>query len=159
MPKVTIDRTRAREFSAAVAFSERKRPDRKYNIKLLSDDYDMIKLAAEMESKSASYFVSYLVYNGVYSQLSEMIGRNSDALVLIASKADSDAEYDIISTPWLYDVLHRQLQEIVTTVTGETEGEPEALVALLGEGKKTRSHLFNIIEKTIGSQDVYKKEK
>ncbi|WP_172330339.1 hypothetical protein [Mangrovicoccus sp. HB161399] len=150
-PVVVVNRARAKRYSSAVALGSRRGPERKYNIKLLRQDYDVIKLAADMEGRSASYFVSFLIYDHIFRELEQMVGDSADALLLIAATADSSTEYDIMSTPWIYDLMADEIDEIVAQVAGTREADLEPVLQMVEKYKKGNSHLHQVVKLMIGS--------
>ena len=136
---------------SAVLLGEKRQTEKKYNIKLLLQDYDVIKRAAESKSRSASQFVSFLIYDHVARELEIMAGDSADALLLIAATADAATEYDIMSTPWLYDLMSEHLEEIVAQVAGTREADLEPLMKMLEKYGKGNSHLHAVVKLMIGS--------
>lgn len=143
-PKVVVNEQRAAQFQSQVLPDKRPAADRKYNIKLLRQDYEVIKLMAEAEGKSASWIVSYLLYEHVWAELLVLIGSSADALVLIACAADREASCDLMTTPWLYDVLREELDQVAAAMTGEPGADVGKLFAMVEKYRANNSHLFNI---------------
>lgn len=143
---VIIHRDRAKLHRSAVVLGEKRKAERKYNIKLLRQDYELIKQVSEKESRSASYFVSFLIYDHVARELENLAGDSADALLLITATADATTEYDIMSTPWLYDVMSEHLEEIVAKVAHTREADLEPLMQLIEKYSQSNSHLHAVVK-------------
>lgn len=150
-PLVVIHRDKAQLHRGAVLLAEKRGVERKYNIKLLRQDYDVIKQVSEKESRSASYFVSFLIYDHVARELENMATDSADALLLIAATADAATEYDIMSTPWLYDVMNEHLEEIVAQVAQTRDADLEPLMNMIKKYSQSHSHLHAVVKLMMGS--------
>ncbi len=146
VPEIVIRKDRAAKYQAAVELNQRNGVERKYNIKLLRQDYDVIKTAADAKGRSASYFVSFLIYDHIARKLADMGEDNEDAILLMATKADAATDYDIMSTPWLYDMMSVHLDEIVAAVT-ETDGADLTLfMEMIEKYQRNNSHLYAVVK-------------
>jgi hypothetical protein len=145
MPEIIIHEEKAKKYWATVELSIKKGIEKKYNIKLLRQDYDVIKQAAEAEGRSASYFVSFLIYDHIARELAEMGEDSEDALILMAASADATTDYDIMSTPWVYDMMSEYIDEIVASVTRPESSEPSRLMEMVEKYKRKNSHHHSVV--------------
>lgn len=145
-PEIIINVEQAAKHHAAVELSRKHGVEKKYNVKLLRQDYDVIKKAAEVEGRSASYFVSILIYDHIARELAVMGEASEDALLLIATKADAATDYDIMSTPWLYDMMSEYLNEIVATVTGAENADLKPLMEMIAKYQQEHSHHHAVVK-------------
>jgi hypothetical protein len=144
-PTIIIHRDRAAKHTAEVELGQKPGVEKKYNIKLLRQDYDVIKTAAESEGRSASYFVSFLIYDHIARNMTAMHEDKEDALLLMAATADAATEYDVMSTPWLYDLMSDYLDMIVGTVTGRENADMEPLEEMIAKYRHQKSHLHAVV--------------
>lgn len=151
MPKIIIHEDKAAKHYAAVELDRKHGIEKKYNIKLLRQDYDVIKVAAESEGRSASYFVSILIYDHIARAMDAMGEDSEDALLLMAVTADAATDYDVMSTPWLHDLMSEYLNEIVTTVTGTEKAGMKHLEELIGKYQHQNSHDHAVVKLAMGS--------
>jgi uncharacterized protein (DUF1778 family) len=150
-PKIVIHADQAAKHSAAIELGRKQGIEKKYNIKLLRQDYDVIKVAAELEERSASYFVSYLIYDHIAREVAQMKATSEDAILLMAATADTATEYDIMSTPWLYDLMSDYLEKIVATVTGNNNVDLKPLEAMIAKYRHHNSHHHAVVKLMLGS--------
>jgi hypothetical protein len=143
-PAIRINYDRARQHRYSVTLGRKQGIERKYNIKLSRQDYQIIKLISDHEGRSASYFVSTLIYHHIFNELANMAGDSEDALLLIAAAADAAAEYNIMATPWLYDVMSEYIDEIAAKVTGTREADLTPLMELISKHEKNKSYLHEV---------------
>lgn len=151
VPKITIHADQAAKHTAEVELGPKQAIEKKYNIKLLRQDYDVIKAAAESESRSASYFVSFLIYDHIARDIAEMREESEDALLLMAATADAATEYDIMSTPWLYDLMSYHLDKIVAAVTGRGNADMKPLEEMIAKYQRQNSHHHAVVKLMLGS--------
>lgn len=150
-PKIIVHAEQAAKHTAAIELGRKQGVDKKYNIKLLRQDYDVIKAAAEIEERSASYFVSYLIYDHIAREVALMKEASEDALLLMAATADMATEYDIMSTPWLYDLMSDHLDKIVAAVTGSDDVDMKPLEAMIAKYRHHNSHHHAVVKLMLGS--------
>ena len=106
----------------------------------------MIKPAADAKGRSASYFVSFLIYDHITRELAGMGDDNEDAILLMATIADAATDYDIMSTPWLYDMMSERLDEIVAAVTGKDGADLTPLMEMIEKYQRANSHLHAVVK-------------
>ena len=145
-PEIIIHRDRAAKYTAAVELGQKHGVEKKYNIKLLRQDYDVIKAAAESEGRSASYFVSFLIYDHIARDMADMPEDYEDALLLMAATADAATEYDIMATPWLYDLMADHLDNIVGAVTGRGSADMTPLDVMIAKYRHQNSHHHAVVK-------------
>jgi uncharacterized protein (DUF1778 family) len=150
-PKIVIHADQAAKHTSAIELGRKQGNEKKYNIKLLRQDYDVIKAAAEIEERSASYFVSYLIYDHIARDVAHMKAVSEDALLLMAATADTATEYDILSTPWLYDLMLDYLVKIVAAVTGNDDADLKPLDAMIAKYRHHNSHHHAVVKLMLGS--------
>jgi hypothetical protein len=143
--EVIIHKDQAAKYHGAVDLGQKLGTEKKYNIKLLRMDYEVIKRASDIEGRSASYFVSFLIYDHIARELADMAEDSEDALLLIAASADEATEYDIMTTPWLHDLMSEYLNEVVAAVTGTRAADVEPLMAMIKKYQKSNSHLHAVV--------------
>ena len=148
---VVVHADKAEQWAGAVTLGGKRGVEKKYNIKLLQQDYEEIKKVAKNEGRSASYFVSFLIYDLIVRSLRDTSEASPDALLLIASTADQSVEYDISGTPWLYDFMKSHVEEIVAEVTKSREANLEPLMQLLDTYANENSHLHQVVKLMIKS--------
>ncbi|AWZ19106.1 Hypothetical protein RAK1035_0395 [Roseovarius sp. AK1035] len=106
----------------------------------------MIKMAADANGRSASYFVSFLIYDHIARELADMEEDNKDALLLMAATADVATDYDIMSTPWLYDIMSEYLDVIVAAMTGTDGADLAKLMKMIEKYQRENSHLHAVVK-------------
>ncbi|EDM33280.1 hypothetical protein RTM1035_14887 [Roseovarius sp. TM1035] len=146
VPEIIIHKDQAAKYQAAVELKQKNDVERKYNIKLLRQDYDVIKMAADANGRSASYFVSFLIYDHIARELADMEEDNKDALLLMAATADVATDYDIMSTPWLYDIMSEYLDVIVAAMTGTDGADLAKLMKMIEKYQRENSHLHAVVK-------------
>lgn len=146
VPEIILHKDQAAKYHAAVELNNKNGVERKYNIKLLRQDYDVIKGAADAKGRSASYFVSFLIYDHIARKLADMGEDNEDAILLMATTADAATDYDIMSTPWLYDMMSEHLDEIVAAVTGTDGADLTQLMEMIEKYQRKNSHLHAVVK-------------
>lgn len=145
-PRIIIHGDQAAKHTASVELGRKHGGEKKYNIKLLRQDYDVIKSAAESEGRSASYFVSFLIYDHIARDMDAMGEESQDALLLMAATADAATEYDIMSTPWLHDLMSDYLDKIVAAMTGRGNADMKPLEEMIAKYQHQNSHHHAVVK-------------
>lgn len=149
--RIIIHGDQAGKHTAKVELGRKQGVEKKYNIKLLRQDYDVTKAAAESEGRSASYFVSLLIYDHIARNIAALDEDSKDALLLMAAAADAATEYDLMSTPWLHDLMSDDLDMIVGAVTGKEDANLKPIEEMIAKYRHQKSHLHAVVMLMLGS--------
>lgn len=150
LPNVKINFDEAKKYNSAISIDKKQKKERKYNVKILRQDYELIKIASEKEGRSASYFVSFLLYDHIFREMMNMSNSSEDALLLIAEAADSAVDYDISTTPWLYDFMLDFMKAVVAKVTKDDEASFNLFIEEIEKYSNDNSHLYEIVKIMLG---------
>jgi hypothetical protein len=145
-PRVVIHAEEAAKHRPMVEPTRRSTLDRKYNVKLLRQDYEVIKAAADREDRSASAFVSILIYDRIVRELAQLGEAAEDARLLMGRKADAAAQYDILTTPWLHDLMSGYCQAAIGEIAKEDITGMNTIHDLLDRFQGANSHSFKVVK-------------
>lgn len=144
--RVVINSEEAAKHRPMVELGRRNTVEKKYNVKLLQQDYEVIKAASEIEGRSASYFVSFLIYDMIARALDELGDAAEDARLLMGRRADALAEYDALATPWLHDLMIGYCHAAIAELAKEDIAQMKSLQDMLDRFRTRNSHAFGVVK-------------
>lgn len=99
----------------SVPLTTRGKHDRKYNIKVRQEDLILLDALASKNTIPRSVLLNKLLHEILLDELRSI--QEYDVRLLLAKEADSRAQYDGLSSPWVLDALHEPFNEIVENIT------------------------------------------
>jgi hypothetical protein len=94
-----------------VETAPRKRGERKYNMRIKRHDLILLDELAQHSGRPRSEIINELLHRILLREFSQI--RAVDARILVAMKADEDAEYDPLSSQWMVDALQPEIDFMI----------------------------------------------
>lgn len=95
-----------------------RRAERKYNIRIKSQDLALLDALADQAGRPRSQLINELLHDILLRELRAL--GDSDAQALVATTADEDAAYDPLTLPWVFDVLRSEIGALVENLLWHT---------------------------------------
>lgn len=108
----------------AISADERRKSDRKFNIRIKQDDICLLDALAQLRGVTRSTLINEILYEIMWDELMSVEDR--DARVLLAWDADQSASYDDMAQPWIYDALEKEFRFLQQSVLSGREPRIDA---------------------------------
>jgi hypothetical protein len=92
----------------------RGKHDRKYNIKVMQEDVVLLDAVAKTHDVTRSLLLNNLLHQILMDELQGI--EEYDVRLLLAQTADQRAQYDDLSTPWVFDAIGSECLQIIENV-------------------------------------------
>jgi hypothetical protein len=99
----------------------RGKHDRKYNIKVMQEDVVLLGKLAETHDVTRSVLLNNLLHQILMDELQGI--EEHDVRLLLAQTADQRAQYDDLSTPWVFDAIGTECLQIIENVMRYNKAE------------------------------------
>lgn len=99
----------------------RGKHDRKYNIRIRREDLVLLNLLADQKNISRSVLLNNLLHEILLDELKSI--KERDVRLLLAQTADSRANYDDLSSPWVIDAIKTECNLIVDNIKQYNKAE------------------------------------
>jgi hypothetical protein len=100
--------------SSSAQIAARSKLDRKYNIRIRSDDLVLLDALADQSNVPRSVLLNTLLHEILLDELMSI--QEDDVRLLLAQTADSRASYDDLSHPWVFDAIQIESSQIVKNI-------------------------------------------
>lgn len=102
----------------------RSRNERKFNIRIRQDDIFLLDALTKSQGVTRSALINTILHDIVRDELMSI--EELDARVLLATRADGLASYDVLAQPWVLDALGAEFNSLLGNVleTSNVTGQP-----------------------------------